>query len=788
MKSKKSQRLLLLTVTVMCILCFSAQGIFAYTWSDFRGNPENNGVTDIALPTKSDDATLYWASKIGEGWQVAPSCPIIVDDVVVMFAKSTVYKLDAVTGEILQQADLKGAGNSSWNITPPTYADGKIFMALANGKIQAVDFETLENCWLYQHENKRGQSNSPVVYHNGYVYTGYWNTGDSEAPFVCVDAATGEEVWSFMHKGGFYWAGCYVNDHYLLVGSDDGSGSGDDAVENPSETSVLYSLNPKTGEEIDTIEGLNGDIRSTVMFEDNGDGSGTAYFTSEGGSFYGVPVDANGNLDEEHMSEIKLGGPSCSTPVIHNGRAYVGVQGEKGHFVQYGGHSFAVIDLAANKIAYTCPTQGYTQTSGLLTTAYESADGYTYVYFFDNYTPGKLRVIKDKPGQTRMISDSKYADILFTPAKEQAQYVLCSPICDNYGTLYFKNDSGYIMACGWNIKNLEVTKAPNKTQYKAGEIFDPAGMEVIATYANGKTRDVTKYLKYNINPLTTADIEITLTFPHVMYHDADDGDNTNDVNKINQPTKPLYASVDITVTEDKAAQVIDIIDALDGRISEKSVADARAAYNKLSAEDRAKVSNYDKLTAAEAKIKVNPFKDVQKSAWYGDAVLFNSRNGLMNGMESDVFAPDAQTTRAQLVVILYRYAGSPDVSGATSFTDVKADWYKDAVLWANKNNIVNGTSATTFSPDAFITREQLVTILHRYCQNQKILNYNQITSISSFPDASKVSNYALKSFQWAVKQGVISGSDDGGKTVLAPQGNATRAQIATIMMRFVLAQ
>ncbi|MGM9567257.1 MAG: S-layer homology domain-containing protein [Clostridia bacterium] len=801
MKRKKSCRLALLALAVMCFLCFSAQGLYAYTWGNFRGNPENNGVTSVALPTQADDATLYWAKKIGTGWDYAPSPPIIVDDAIVFFCSNIVYKVDSVTGEVIQQGELDAASSSSWNITPPTYCDGSLYVSLANGKLQVMDLETMTAGWLYQNEN-RGQSNCPVTYHDGYVYTGYWRSSTSEADYVCVDAETGEEVWTLTHTGGFYWAGCYVNDNYLLVGSDDGEGDASTG-EGVARSSVFYSVrsgNHSDGgkaQVIDKIEGLNGDIRSTVAFVDeDGDGAGTAYFASQGGSFYGVPVDAEGNLDEENMLEMDLGGKVSCTPVIYNGRAYVGVQGKQGQFVQTDaenielGHHIDVIDLEKGEVAYSCPTQGCVQTSGLLTTAYEETDGSVYVYFIENYVPGKVRVIKDKPGQTEMDSKSQFAEILFTPAGEQVQYALGSAICDEYGTMYFKNDSCYIMALGWSIKKLEVTKEPDKTEYNAGETFDPAGMVVTATYANGKTRDVTEYVEYSTDPLTEDDIEVTLTFSHVMYRDTDDGNNDNDQNNINQTVSPLYTSVDISVTDsvdhEAVAAVTAKINGLNGRISEKSVAEARIAYEQLTKEEQALVTNLSALTAAETKIKENPFRDVKSGDWYRDGVLFNYWNGLMNGMETTVFAPDKNTTRAQLVVILYRYSGSPAVKGGVPFTDLTADWYQNAVVWAYQNGIVKGTSDDTFSPDAMITREQMVTIFYRYCDEYKGMDVSSVTSVSSFPDAVEISPYAMKPFQWAVKQGYIGGTTDGGRIILAPKGSATRAQIAAVMMRFVL--
>ena len=209
---------------------------------------------------------------------------------------------------------------------------------------------------------------------------------------------------------------------------------------------------------------------------------------------------------------------STSTPVVYKGRAYIGVSGT-GQFTQYSGHNITVIDPENWKIAYSVKTQGYPQTSGLLTTAYEENNGYVYVYFFDNYTPGTLRVLRDKAGQTEAdyltketSSGSSYWTpyALFTPFDKQAQYAICSPIADSDGTIYFKNDSGYLMAFGRSIEKIEVTTKPDKTQYAAGEVFDPKGMVVTATLSDGSTRDVTDMVSASSEPLTDGTTEISL--------------------------------------------------------------------------------------------------------------------------------------------------------------------------------------------------------------------------------------------------------------------------------------
>ncbi len=176
-----------------------------------------------------------------------------------------------------------------------------------------------------------------------------------------------------------------------------------------------------------------------------------------------------------------------------------------------------------------------------------------------------------------------------------------------------------------------------------------------------------------------------------------------------------------------------------------------------------------------------PFHDVTEGDWFYDAVRYAYENGLMDGVGDNLFAPNSQTTRAQLVTILYRLEGEPEVSGTSGFSDVAAGiWYTDAVAWAAANGIVNGTTDTTFAPGEDITREQLVTVLYRYAE-AKGYDVSARADLSAYPDADQIQSYAAESVAWAVAEGLIQGFEDN---TLRPAGNATRAQIATILMRF----
>ncbi len=199
-----------------------------------------------------------------------------------------------------------------------------------------------------------------------------------------------------------------------------------------------------------------------------------------------------------------------------------------------------------------------------------------------------------------------------------------------------------------------------------------------------------------------------------------------------------------------------------------------------------KTYTIDKLTVS-TRIEVEftngklPFTDVRESDWFYEDVAFAYENGLFAGTSDTTFSPNASMTRAMLVTVLYRLEGQPAVNGRSGFSDVQYNgYYEDAVTWAADNSIVNGTSTTTFSPNANVTREQMAAILYRYAQYKK---YNTAASsgLNGFTDHASVSGYAAASLEWAVAEKLVNGS--AGK--LMPTGNATRAQVAAILHRFV---
>lgn len=464
-------------------------------WPNFRGNDRNMAITSVKTPTgqidaetESSDVELLWASASGSGYDSgAVGSPIFVDGYMYAYAGTRLLKLDPATGATVASANM--ASNSDFAIIPPTYADGMIFVALKEGRVQAFRADNLTSLWVYQ-DPLKGQSNSPITYSDGYVYVGFWNGESGAANFVCLTAdyegtSTKEALWRYTSKGGFYWAGAYANDKYVVVGTDDGQSG------YTSQTAKLVVFDKFTGEIVDSKTDYTGDIRSNIAYAD-----GRVYFTSKGGYFYSEVLGDNGKLSGSQA--INLGGMSTSTPVVYNNRAYVGVSGD-GQFTAYSGHHIAVLDLNSWSVAYTAATQGYPQTSGLLSTNTE--DGSVNVYFMDNYTPGVMRVINDSANQTSLkggITEngkSNCAPVVFKPEGPLAQYCISSPVVDEYGTLYFKNDSGNLIALTSAVKELVVKEMPEVTKGDDGD-YTAEGGKIVALLANSMERDVTKLVTY----------------------------------------------------------------------------------------------------------------------------------------------------------------------------------------------------------------------------------------------------------------------------------------------------
>ena len=218
---------------------------------------------------------------------------------------------------------------------------------------------------------------------------------------------------------------------------------------------------------------------------------------------------------------------------------------------------------------------------------------------------------------------------------------------------------------------------------------------------------------------------------------------------------------------------------------EKIVADANKAIQDAATEEEILKALEEGLDAVskipEDTCPSREFVDApDQENWAHAGIDYCVENGLMKGVSETVFNPTGSVTRAQLVTILYRMAGEPAVEFKGTFSDVAEGlWYSDAIEWAAANGVVNGIGGGKFAPDGKITREQIAAILYRYSGSPKAEG-----SLAAFPDAASVSDYAVDAMIWATGMGLINGIAKDGQTLLSPKTDASRAQIASIIMRY----
>ena len=476
-------------------------------WGNFRKGDDNLGITDARTPYAPEDAELLWAVKYGTGWAAAPGSPIMVDGDIFTYSGSTIRRLNSMTGEVVAEGAM--VGQSSYSIVPMTYGDGMVFVGLSNGRIQAFNARTLESLWVYTDE-LGGQPNCPITYKDGYIYAGFWNSETKDANFACIntideDHASATEAkyasWTYTRQGGFYWAGAYVTDKLAIVGTDDGAGGYD------TNGAALLVFDRYTGELLDSHEGIRGDLRSNISHDPESD---RVFFTTKGGILGNAQIDwETGKIlgyNEAVITNSKgtANAMSTCTPSVYNGRIYIGVSGDN-QFGSGSGHGIAVYDLNGDGSmtqAYVYDIVGYPQTSAMVSTAYSAEDGYVYIYLPYNYTPGGISVLKDRPGQTEPITTTGkgYSEV-FTPEAPLAQYCICSTIADQYGTIYYKNDSCYMMAITSKIESLEITQEPTITENEDGTLTVD-GLKAVTKLKNGLERDVSNYVSVTKNEQT----------------------------------------------------------------------------------------------------------------------------------------------------------------------------------------------------------------------------------------------------------------------------------------------
>ena len=373
------------------------------------------GVTSGPTPVSAETTRVKWSVRFGTSYRDAPSVPADADGYLAVMMGKRLLKVSTADGSIVSEAGMSASPGLGY--VAPTFQDGIVYCPLLGAVVEAFDFSSMTKLWSYT-DALGGQSLTSVVYSDGLVFTGFWNNDDETAAYVCLDALTGELKWRIERGGGFYWAACAPIGDYVVFGGDDGTVYDD-------RQSEILAVKKSTGE-ISDSKTVTGDVRSAVTYND---ANGRVYFVTKAGYLYSASF-RDGKLSD--LKEMYLGGASTATPVIYNGRVYVGVQSS----ARQG--KIAVIDSETLHIIYTADMPGYPQNCVLLSSFYGDT---AYIYTTYNAPPGGIMMMTDAAGQT-----VPSVSALFTPSDSQVNYSISPIIADSDGTLYYKNDSGYIFA------------------------------------------------------------------------------------------------------------------------------------------------------------------------------------------------------------------------------------------------------------------------------------------------------------------------------------------------------
>ena len=531
-------------------------------WTSFRGSDTNMAIVSAPTPMNADDVNQYWVVGGSGSYSNSITQPLIINGYLYAQSGKKVLKINPTNGKV--EAEGAIVGSSLFTTNPLGYGEGMIFAAIDgnddNGCIQALNAETLQSLWIS--EKVSGQMISPITYHNGYIYTGTWNKETGTGTYFALPVTdqntsstneTQDVLWRVRHKGGFYWAGAYATDKYVVFGSDDGTGEG-----SSSTGAVLYSVDPLTGSRISMLTGIVGDIRSTIAYD-----NGYVYFTTKGGYLYKAKVSTNGELSD--LQSFQMANMATATPIVYKGVAFITCANSADQFNTTG--TVYAINVNTMEEISKATTPAYVQASMLLSTAYESS-GKLYLYAGNNGAAGTISVITyDKANRTLTCED------LYNPPAAVAQYCLCAPICDANGTIYFKNDSGARFAirsraaeAGHAVTILTTqngTVTADKQRAAAGEIV---------------TVTVTPALGYQLKSLTMNDQPLTVT----------NGKATFNMPDTNAVLEAIFEKSSSAVDElRQAMQDLTITDA--SKATYDAIEEIKAARNSLTAAEKAEI-------------------------------------------------------------------------------------------------------------------------------------------------------------------------------------------------------
>lgn len=579
-------------------------------WTQFRGNILNPAITDSKTPTTSLEVKEKWSVEVGEGWKF--SDPVIVGDYIYSTDSSKIKKYSRETGKEVLSKTL--TESISWS-SRIAYGDGKIFVPTNNGRVQCVDADTLDMLWISPViEDTSLQGIGTVVYYDGYVYCGVSsNSGDNGFYYALSvedeNTKKSDEIkdyaWKYEPKEGkkgYYLSGGVVVGNNIIFAGEKGE-------------VVAHSL--KEDKVIDSID-IGDGVRSSIHYDKE---SGKIYLSTKGGSICSIKVNEDGTFDKDSLISTSIGTDSVSSPVVYNGRVYV-----------CSGKNFVVLDGTSLDTIYQIWGIS-SKSSPILTTAYANKDNNNtvYLYVFNSSSPDGIYCIKDFEGNTK----ERYEKIICTSKPHSNN---ASAAIDEYGSIYFKNDSGYLFCFAnengkYTAEDI-VSAINNLPDINEITLDDKTMVKNILNRYNSLSEEEKKSVS-NVDMLNNAitKIESLKNIKDEVANIIKDINNLPEVitieekNTINQLVdrynvlpegyKSLVTNADVLLdlskklnNEEKEKELNDLISKIDSLPSEKDVVldnkeEIYSLYNqfeKLTEEEKAKITNIDKLMLLKNRI------------------------------------------------------------------------------------------------------------------------------------------------------------------------------------------
>ncbi len=715
-------------------------------WPSFRGQETNMAITASALPTTSANTTLKWALNLN-GY-VTP--PTLVGDAIYVASESTLYLVDRKTGEIKKSAALQGS--YSWYLMPITYGDGMVFAAYDNGQIQAFDAETLESLWVS--EQLGGYIASPTTYHNGTLYAANYDWSGDTFFYAALDA--NDEVqdngleqkafrWSVTSSQAFYWAGSYATDQNVFFGSEGG---------------ILYRVDAQDGTILEQVVEGN-PIRSSVAYDAD---TNALYYTNNQGMLMKTTLNTDGSFGA--TTSVQLSSKSTCTPVVYDGLIFV-TSGEP--------NVIEVWDARDLSLLASAETPEYAQSSVLLSTAHE-AEGKLYCYYTCNAMPGGIEVaVYDKTAQTLQ------TETLFIPEEAMQNYCLCSPICDGDGTIYYINDSGYLMA-------LAQTNADSKPGQGGSESNPPATGNITVSFSligdtvHDTAEQHSSYITWINDAGITVDQGSTVYDVFVSeierYGLAFEEGTSGYISGIRGPEGYWLGELDNGpcsgwmyqvngIYPDKSATNYELQDG--DQIVWRYVDDYTATEENGSNQG---------TTGAAANTTTKPVTGKEVTAQIAAIGTVNKECGVLLSAIRTAYNNLSDAEKKQVTNYALLVAAEQQYSRLTSplpFHDVsETHWAYEAIQYLYSQNLMGSTGGDAFAPEASLNRGMLVTILYRMEGSPKA---GGSTTFADVSDRDWYSNAVL----WASVNGIVSGY---GSETFGPNDAITREQMAAMLMRY----